>query len=322
MKKTFLILTSLLCSLPIFAQQTLDSKQMVGITPMMYDQVKLPPDAKSAMTLKLRQLATQNGFGSMSQDFVITADVVTVDKQRTTTAPVQFIVELQVSIYVVNALEKVIINETSMGVKGIGAYDSKAIINAINQINAKTPEMRSFMNQSRTKIVDYYVTMTPSIMKKASSLAESGRYDEALRALSSVPTCIDQYPAVADMLKDVYLKKLDSQAQSAINKANAEIALGNYSKAIEAMVAIDPLSPQSSQVSGMISKIESKLSAAQKAAADLKLKEYEVKKAQLSASKSEADLSKSIVESAAKVAQAKANTATAAMLAVGSWLFF
>lgn len=321
MKKIALTLALCCCALIGVAQQTLDSKQMVGITPMMYDQVKLPADAKASMILKLRQAATQNGFGSTSQDFAITADVVTVDKQHTTTAPIQFIVELQVSIYVVNALDKVIVNETSMSVKGIGNYESKAVINAINQINAKTPEMRSFMNQSRTKIIDYYTTHVPAIMKKASSLAESGQYDVALRTLASVPTCVDQYPAVADMLKDIYLKKLDSEAQIAINKANALIATGDYSQAVDAIVKVNPLSPYSKQVSGVINNLDTKFTATEKQQAEMKLKGYEVKKAEMSVLKSEAELNKTIVDSAAKVAQAQADTATAAMLSVGSWLF-
>lgn len=321
MKKIALTLALCCCALMGVAQQTLDSKQMVGITPMMYDQVKLPPDAKASMILKLRQLATQNGFGSTSQDFVITADIVTVDKQSTATAPVQFIVELQVSIYVVNVLDKLIVNETSMTVKGIGNYDTKAVINAINQINAKTPEMRSFMNQSRTKIIDYYITMTPSIMKKASSLAQSGRYDEALATLSSIPTCVDQYPAVSDMLKDIYLKKLDSEAHVAINKAKAQIAIGNYSQAMDAIVKVNPLSQYAKQVPDVIASLETKFTASEKVEAQDKLKQYEVQKAEVMKLQSEAELKKSIVDSASKVAVARANTATAAMLSVGSWLF-
>lgn len=318
MKKIALILALCSCALMGVAQQTLESKQMVGITPMMYDQVQLPPDAKSSMLLKLRQAATQNGFGSFSQDFVVTADVVTVDKQRTTTAPVQFITELQVSIYVVNAMEKVIVNETTMSVKGIGNYESKAVINAINQINAKTPEMRSFMNQSRTKIIDYYTTMTPSIMKKAATMAESGQYDDALKTLGSIPTCIDQYPAVADMLKDICLKKLDSEAQIAINKANAQIALGNYSQAMDAVMKVNPLSTYSKQASGVLANLNAKLAAEERAKAEQKQREYEIRKAEL---KSETEINKAIIDSASKVAVARENNATAAMLAVGAWLF-
>lgn len=318
MKKIFFTLLVCCFTLTGMAQQVLDAKQMVGITPIMFDEAGLPSDAKASLALKLRQMATQNGFGSLSENFVITANAVTIDKQRTTSPPVQFIVELQVSIYVVNVLEQVIVSEMSVNVKGIEAHENKAVIKAINQINPRTPEMRNFMNQSRTKIIDYYATHTPMLMKKASTLAESGKYDEALHSLSAIPTCVDQYPAVADMMKGIYTKKIDAEAIALINQAKGEAALHNYANAMDLAAQVSPLSTHAKEVATLMANIDANVTAAEKTAAAEKMKRYEMQMAQ---QKSDAELNKIIVESASKVAIAEADASAKATAAVASWLF-
>ena len=68
---------------------------------MLSDKADLPSAAKSLLAQKLGQIATQNGFGSVSGQIVLTANAVTVDKTATATAPVQLVVKMDVTLYVI-----------------------------------------------------------------------------------------------------------------------------------------------------------------------------------------------------------------------------
>ena len=90
-----------------------DNGQKIAITPAVCDDLPLPENAKRALGQKLLQMATQNGFGASAGAFVLTANVNTVDKIMSGTIPAQFIVDLEVSVYIVNLTENIIAAETS-----------------------------------------------------------------------------------------------------------------------------------------------------------------------------------------------------------------
>ena len=188
MKRSLLTLAiTLFAALTGYAQQPVAAQEMIGITPIVSDAIDLPADARSALNLKLRQMATQNGFGSTSGRFALTSNVVFTDKQATTTAPPQFVVSLEVQFYVVDVMEQVIIDEMSMPAKGIDRLENKAAIRAINSISVRTPQVRRFMNGARDKIVAYYNTRVPVIVQKADSYAAMENYDMALFVLTDIP---------------------------------------------------------------------------------------------------------------------------------------
>ncbi len=152
------IIAALVCMLPLTApaQNVISSRQMVAVTPMLSDKADLPSAAKSLLAQKLGQIATQNGFGSVSGQIVLTANAVTVDKTATATAPVQLVVKMDVTLYVIDLTEGTVIDSYTFEVQGIDNSDHKAVIKAIAQIKPKSPGVRSFMTRVRGKIIDYY----------------------------------------------------------------------------------------------------------------------------------------------------------------------
>lgn len=199
------IIAALVCMLPLTApaQNVISSRQMVAVTPMLSDKADLPSAAKSLLAQKLGQIATQNGFGSVSGQIVLTANAVTVDKTATATAPVQLVVKMDVTLYVIDLTDGTVIDSYTFEVQGIDNSDHKAVVKAIAQIKPKSPGVRSFMTRVRGKIIDYYTTHIPAIITKAQTLEKMGRPNEALALLSSVPDIIDEYPAVAEQMRQI-----------------------------------------------------------------------------------------------------------------------
>lgn len=320
-KRIFLFTVIFCCTIALKAQQ-LSAKDMVAITPMVSTALKLPEDAIKSLGVKLGQMVTQNGFGSNSSQFVLTANLVVLDKQATATTPVQFMVDLEVSVYLLDVEEGVAIDEMSFNVKGVDRLENKAMIQAINTIKPKSPKTAEFMANCRQKIIDYYNARIPVILTKAKSLADRDEYEEAIYLLSGVPECIDQYPQVADMMTQVYVKMLDRDALAAIKTAKGQIAIKNYEEAFDALEAVHPSSTHYKEAVGMINQVKQQILAKENAAYAERIRRYD--QAREDAMRIHDDkvmLTKMNIEAAKAVGTAVAkNSKTTVSVSVNKWL--
>ncbi len=276
MKKIFFIIW-IFCGLPWngIGQKVLSSKDMVAITPAVTSELALPEYARKALYQKLIQVVTQNGFGSTSGELFLTANVIVTDKQVTATVPAQFVISLEVSFYLLNLQEKVILAELALPLKGIDKTENRAISQAINNLNPRNPTVRNFMNQCRTKVIDYYTTRIPALLAKARSLADRADYAEALAVLAAVPESVDEYPAVADLMVSIYTQEIDKKAMTAIQEANAQLAAQDYIAALNALLTVDASSTHFDKAVKMIASIKQQLDAKAKAEAEAELAKYE-----------------------------------------------
>lgn len=320
-KKICLLAAIFCCTVALKAQQ-LSATDMVAITPMVSTALKLPEDAIKSLGVKLGQMVTQNGFGSNSSQFVLTANLVVLDKQATATTPVQFMVDLEVSVYLLDVEEGVAIDEMSFNVKGVDRLENKAMIQAINTIKPKSTKTAQFMANCRQKIIDYYNARIPVILTKSKSLADRDEYEEAIYLLSGVPECIDQYPQVADMMTQVYVKMLDRDALAAIKTAKGQIAIKNYEEAFDALEAVHPSSTHYKEAVGMINQVKQQILAKENAAYAERIRRYD--QAREDAMRIHDDkvmLTKMNIEAAKAVGTAVAkNSKTTVSVSVNKWL--
>lgn len=297
--------------------------EMVALTPYVCEELALPADAGNTLRQRLVQLVTQNGFGSLSGEFVLTPNVLVIDKQATATAPAQFIVDLELSLFVIALQEQTVIDETSVSLRGIGRTEAKAWIAAINQLKPRTPALRNFMERTRGRIVDYYAQRTPVLIAKAQSLADRECYEEAIAVLDAIPECVPEYVSVARLKVDVATQLLDRVAQTAIQRARVEMAKGNHAEAMDALLAVNPASTLAGEAYGMIDTIVRRMSEAERAAREAELARLEREREDAQrAFDNNMMLEKMRLEAASK--QAAAQAQVAAEKSVGeasSWLF-
>lgn len=271
-----LLLASLIIPVTAWSQgNTLSSKEMVAITPVVCEGAELPADAERALMMKMNQMVTANGMGASSLRYALVPNIVVVDKQTTGTVPVQFIVSLEVSFYVLDVTEEIIVAETSFTTRGIDRMEHKAVIQAINQIASRSPQVKTFMERSRSKIIDYYTTRIPALLQKAQSLADREQYNEAIALLAAVPESVDEYPLVADQMSAIYKKSLDQTAVGAIQQAKGAIALKNYEEAFEALQKVNPLSSYSKEAFAMIESVHQQLAEEERQQKEEEMRRYE-----------------------------------------------
>lgn len=321
MIRKLLIALSTCCAPWLLCGQT--AEQRIAITPMVCEALDLPAEARAALNQKLLQMTLQNGFGSTGGPFVLTADVRTVDKQVTATAPPQYIVELEVLVYVVNLQEQLLAAETSFVVKSIQTSDTKAVIRAINQINARTPQVRAFMTAAREKIIDYYATRIPTIIAKAQSLANRGDYETALNVLSTVPESLDEYPMVAEKMTGIYTQMVDKYAAVSLQEAKSKLALRDYEGALESLLYVDPTSTRFDEATQMVDSIKGAIDAREQAQIQAQLEQMEAQRElALKMHDDEVMLKRMQIEAARKSSDSKLSSSDAeTQSALKEWLF-
>ena len=251
--------------LNVFAQQMLDSEVMIGVTPALPAKMDIPEQAQKVLLQKLRQVSTQNGFGSFSGDFVLTANPLLINKSVAEIIPPQTLIELEISIYLLNIQEQIIVDEIAISGKGLNSNETRAFIQAIQVVNPRSLAVRTFMKGCREKITAYYTTRVPALLAKAQSLAEREQYQEALAVLSSVPESVDEYSAVAEQMVAIYLKEIDKKASGILQGVKAALATKDYEKALELLLQIDPSSTYFKEASTLIDSVKANIDAQEKA---------------------------------------------------------
>ena len=195
----------------VFVRWTFAQSQ-ISITPIVPDELDLNSSLSNTLKHRLLQMATVNGFGSSSGEFVLTVNIIPLEKEVLPTVPVTVKVNLEVSVYAVGVAEQIIIDELSFEVGAMAKNEAMAMGSAFRKINPRKPEIKAFMASVREKIENYYIDRTPVLIAKAQQLADKGEFDQALAVLSTIPESVSEYMTVSEMMRTVHQQMIDKYA--------------------------------------------------------------------------------------------------------------
>ena len=261
MKKGIFLAIALLSSVSMMAQAqtapaTASTAYRIPLSTYVYNQGSLNAQAITALERKIGLMATANGYGSTSGDFVLASEGGVVDIAATATAPVKYIATVQVSAAVINTIEEVVLHNQVFTYKGVGNSAEQAALNAVNQLNPSSKPVVDFMLAARNRIETYYVNQLPNIKAKATSASQRGEYEQALAILGVVPDCLPEYPSIATMMTEFYQLMVDRDAAAALQQAKAAHAKRDYDTALQILGGISPLSNKYEEANALISDIE------------------------------------------------------------------
>ncbi len=186
------------------------------------DQVDgLPDAARNMLGNKLNQIISQNGFGGdEGQRFIITANIVVASKDMLSTAPPMTALVLDVNLYIGDGYEGTKFASTILSVKGVGENEAKAYINAFKNISLDNPKLQAFVEKGKEKIIAYYNTHCDVIIKQAQTLANTGRMEEAIYNLTSVPqACTNCYIRSMAQVTPIYKKQIEKDCSVKLAQA-------------------------------------------------------------------------------------------------------
>jgi len=185
------------------------------------------------MQNKLTQIVMQNGVGSFSEQYVLTAKIALEDKQVAATAPAQYVVKLAVQLQAVDVNAQILIRELTLNLTGVDRNENRAYVAAIRQINPRNPLIKSFIQEASDAAVAAYNQNIGTYLNDARSLGAAGRYDDALFTLAQIPNNVDRYEEVMALSSEIVARK--SKAEKARAAAQAEKAAAKAEAEAEAL---------------------------------------------------------------------------------------
>ena len=197
------------------------------VIPMMVlipDQVdSLAPMAQAKLESKMRQMLTKSGMegGARFSNFCVVANVVEDSKQVIAGARPVVALTLELELFVGNNYTGEKFASTAITLNGAGNNESKAYTAAFGSINASNAQLQRFVKDAKRKVMDYYETQVPNILRQARSFAIQNNFEEALCLLTSVPTCCSQYDEVEHCMLDIFQSYIDYDCAVKVNKARA-----------------------------------------------------------------------------------------------------
>ncbi|WP_127142123.1 hypothetical protein [Flagellimonas marinaquae] len=260
----------------------LDDFGRIVLNTYLPEKMDLPVEARKLLVTKLDQVSSNYGIGASSANprFIITASINVGTKDIIAGPPQMIAQNLDVTVFIGDALDNKIFSYTTLSLKGVGTNENKAFINALKKINPKNENLEAFIEEGKSSIVKYFNTQCDFTINEAITLKEQGRYEEAIYKLSLVPeVCQDCYFKCLDTSLNVYQEKIDKDGQVKFQKAKmiwaTRASIQAAEEAVEVISQIDPLASCQPEVEQFIKSVDAKLRADEKARWEFKIKQYD-----------------------------------------------
>jgi len=148
----------LLTTFSVKAQNDMSFEQMIPVRVLMPVNKEIKSDALTVLYNRLNQAVTLNGLGSTTNDsrFLIVSSVTVLSKDATASVPVQYMAEVEVSVYFVDNVTKVILSQEMITKKGLDSTDELAVSKAIKQIQARDPKLKKLIKIGKERAIQYY----------------------------------------------------------------------------------------------------------------------------------------------------------------------
>ena len=161
MKKIKLLIIAALVMLTSFsvrAQKEMTFDQMIPVRVLMPVNNQVKGDALTVLYNRLNQAVTLNGLGSSTNEsrFLIVTSVTVLSNEATASVPVQYMAEVEVAVYFVDNIEKIILSQEMITKKGLDSTEDKAIGKAIKQIQARDPKLKKLIKIGKERAIQYY----------------------------------------------------------------------------------------------------------------------------------------------------------------------
>lgn len=244
-----------------------DDYARIALDVFIPDQVQdIPDNARSLLVNKLTQAVTEKGMGGagVSPRFLVTAKMEQLTKDVSPTVPPVETYTFEIYLYIVDFVDKNIVSSTSFTSKGAGSNSSRAYTNALRTLSLKNSKVDKFLDDGKTKIIEYYNSRCDFVIARAKSLATQNQFAAALNTLSSIPeVCKDCYMKALDEIGPIFQDYIDHDCQVMVNVASAVWASQPNSDGAMAagavLSAIDPDSRCYGESRTLISKMEQKV---------------------------------------------------------------
>lgn len=168
----------------------------------------------------------------------------------------------------------IVFTSFSKELTGTGRTQLLAINNAVNSLSENDSTLINFLEKGKEKLQAYYESNCTKILNEANNLSKSGKYEESLALIMSVPETASCYITAQSKSLEVYKNYQKKICAENIKQANTFIASKDYSSAFQTLSEIDTESPCAAQSNSLVKVIDAKITVEEKKQRDRQVKIY------------------------------------------------
>lgn len=187
----------------VAAQKPMEEKDRLAISvekPLGIDN----ENAARSLQNNIMQAITLNGLSSAESRFTTLVSASLLSQNTTNTAPVMYVTELEIMAFIGDLYTGTVFGQASFTVKGVGKTPDKAYINAVQQVKARNPQLKSLILTSKDKILAYFDAEFDQIIARIDAFIKAGDYKSALIEGYAIPRAsADLYNAVTERLSAI-----------------------------------------------------------------------------------------------------------------------
>jgi hypothetical protein len=210
----------------------------------------LTPAAEQNLQNKLAQILSRSGIFAEenASRFILTANVITIDKHVLPTAPPKFMYTMDVTLYIGDGVEGKQFSSYNTTVSGVGNTETKAYMTALANIKTNDNNFQRFITQGKNKIIDYFNAQCDVTLRQADVFAGMDNHEQALHLLMSVPdVCTECWDKAMTAALPIYQAQIDFQCRSLLLQAtNVWNAGQNWNAAERAGRIMSSINPYAS----------------------------------------------------------------------------
>lgn len=242
-----------------------------------------PPSPNPALTdghadqlgAKLLQVVTAGGMSGVGGNagFVLVPVVTVTERLQAGELRAMQVVKLDLALAIRQTAQNIAFSSTSTVLSGSGSSEAAAITNAIASLRTSDTRLRAFVDEGKRRIIAYYEANCAAVRSDARGKAGTGRPDEAIALLLSVPreagTC---QPRAADDAEQLFADWQARDCAQRVRGARADAANRDYDDAVEKLQEVDPASPCARDADALIANIERQVSKTEDRSFQLRLR--------------------------------------------------
>jgi hypothetical protein len=217
-----------------------DDLQRIAIKPYF---LKSKFDSKDGNLLlsKMNKLLSKEGLSSYYSRYIMWPRVDVLSQEPTATVPVMYVTELDVTFYIGDNVTQTVYNEISYTVKGVDKKSNKSYFRALKKIKSTNSESIDFINEAKSRIIEFYNSKCDFILEEAKSMAQRKEFDKAIYNATSIPEiCKECYMKGQELSVDIFIQKMENECMELIAKAKSAKARDDYDYAARYLSSILP----------------------------------------------------------------------------------
>ena len=204
------------------AQIRLDDINRIYIHAFVPLSEKLTNESQKLLETKLLQIISNNGISDSEYGnrFVLTAKINTLSKDVVAGPPTRISIKAEITLVLGDVVDNKIYAQLPIQVMGIGQSVEKTLISVIKNIKTNSPQICSFIQEGKNKILSYYQTNCEDIINEACNEASLQHFEDALIRLASVPdVCSDCREKAFANAELIFVKMINSRGEEHLNEA-------------------------------------------------------------------------------------------------------